>query len=154
MHTPASLRSQLIKLPHRVSLAAFFSSLTLSTRRLQGVCILAPSFGEVFSPGFFDEPIWADHLFRCFIRKMAKQPSLAFSVLVACASTVHVGILAWRAYYKKSYDLWPVFLSCILFIINLLLVGFSVVRTNIALEILLSLASGILILYQVCFLPF
>lgn len=42
MHTLASLRSQSIKLPHRVTLAA--------TRLLQGACALAPGFGEVFSP--------------------------------------------------------------------------------------------------------
>jgi hypothetical protein len=151
MYTPASLRSQLIKLPHRVSLAAFFSSLTLPRAACR---VSASSRPALVKFSLQDEPIWADHLLRCFIRKMAKEPSLAFSVLVACASAVHVGILTWRAYHKKKYDLWPVVLSCILFFINLLLVVFSILRTDIALEILLSLASGILILYQVCFLPF
>jgi hypothetical protein len=93
---------------------------------------------------------------------MAKEPlappSLVFSVIVACASTAHVGILTWQACSptKKKYNLWPVALSLILFILNWLLVVFSspTVRIDIALEILLSLASGCLIVYQVCFLPF
>jgi hypothetical protein len=58
-------------------------------------------------------------------------------------------MLAWRRYHG-DYNMRVDFgLSYLLLVINILLLVFSIVRIGIALEVLLSLANGALILYQV-----
>jgi hypothetical protein len=78
---------------------------------------------------------------------------LVLSVIANCCTGAKSFILAWRA-RSKGYDINDVALTSILLFVNILLLVFSIVQietAEIARQILLSLGSGALILYQVSY---
>jgi hypothetical protein len=150
----------------------------LFVRRLQGACVLAPGSGEVFILGVFDEPIWIDHLYS-FREMPVSVPSLVLSIFAVCVTGakavirtwrhLHKKILTWRywheqiltwrywheqiltwRYWHKEISKIDIALTLILLVISILLLVFSIQqKKDIVRQILLSLASGALILYQV-----
>jgi hypothetical protein len=134
---------------YRVTLTACFSTFTFSKRLLQGTCVLAPGSGEVFSRGFFDEPMWIDHRYSFYSEMRVLAPSLAFSVFALCVVGTKI-IIRIRKYKKhKKYLKADVVVTSILVLLDILLLLFSIWRVEIALQVLLSLASADLIFYQV-----
>jgi hypothetical protein len=80
-------------------------------------------------------------------------PSLVLSIFSVCFLGAKVGIQNWDKQLLKMGVVAKtnIALTWILFFINILLVVFSILGNEIALQILLSLGSGALILYQVSF---
>lgn len=76
-------------------------------------------------------------------------PSLVLSVIANCVTGAKGFILASRSYRGKGYDSNDVALTLILLFVNILLLVFSIRPVEIAEQVLLSLGSGALILYQV-----
>lgn len=76
-------------------------------------------------------------------------PSLVLSLLVVCVTATKIYVLTWRSCQRETNQRADVALSWLLFLLNLLLLVFSILGIEIALEVLLSLANGALILYQV-----
>jgi hypothetical protein len=79
---------------------------------------------------------------------------LVLSICIIYITGAKLYMLAWRRYYG-NYNIRVNFgLSYLLLVINILLLVFSIIRIEIALEVLLSLANRALILYQVsCLAP-
>ena len=74
-------------------------------------------------------------------------PLLVLSICVVCVTGAKLYILAWRRYYRDYNMRVNLGLSYLLLVINILLLVFSIMRIEIALEVLLSLANRALILY-------
>jgi hypothetical protein len=76
-------------------------------------------------------------------------PLLGLSVFATCVSGAKATALIWRHRKGKKFLITDVFLTSILLVLSILLLVFSILRVEIALQVLLSLASGALILFQV-----
>lgn len=153
MHTPASLRSQSINFPSPSFSCSFFLVLPPFPRASCRVPASSrPALVKFSVPGVFGLPIRIDRLLLVSFREMGLLvPSLVLSVIANCITGAKGFILCLqypRCKENVIYE-YDIVLTLILVLINILLLVFSIRGTEIALEILLSLGDGILILYQV-----
>lgn len=147
MRTPASLRSQSINF-----LTEFF--LQPFSRFPRASCRVPASSRPAlvkFSPprGLWPANLDRPPLLVSFREMDLFVPSLVLSIIANCVTGAKGFILALRSCRGKGYDSNDVALTLILLFVNILLLVFSILRIDIAKQVLLLLGSGALILYQV-----
>lgn len=143
MHAPVSPRSQSNSLTQSFLPSVFRAS-------CKALSILAPDFAGRFLPGVFNEPIPIRPHSFLFREMGVLLLSLVFSGLALSCTTSKICVLTYRLCQPGKTTHGPdIFLSLVLWFLNIALLVVSIIPRENVLDILLSLANGALIFYQV-----